>query len=51
MGKFENGVIHPGMKLTLMPTQNVYKVEAIWANKDPVAEARPGENVLLKLFL
>jgi peptide chain release factor subunit 3 len=49
MGKVESGVIRPGMKVTLMPTRNVYKVEAVWANEDPVAAARPGENVLVKL--
>lgn len=49
MGKVESGVVRPGMKVTLMPTRNVYKVEAVWANEDPVAAARPGENVLIKL--
>ena len=49
MGKVESGVIRPGMKVTLMPTRNVYKVEAVWSNEDPVAAARPGENVLVKL--
>lgn len=49
MGKVESGIIRPGMKVTLMPTQNVYKVDAVWANEDPVAGARPGENVLIKL--
>jgi len=49
MGKVESGVVRPGMKVTLMPTRNVYKVEAVWSNEDPVAAARPGENVLVKL--
>ncbi len=49
MGKVESGVIRPGMKVTLMPTRNEYKVDAVWANEDPVAAARPGENVLVKL--
>jgi peptide chain release factor subunit 3 len=49
MGKVESGVIRPGMKVTLMPTRNVYKVDAVWANEDPVSAARPGENVLVKL--
>jgi len=49
MGKVESGVVRPGMKVTLMPTRNQYKVDAVWANEDPVAGARPGENVLVKL--
>jgi len=49
MGKVESGVIRPGMKVTVMPTNNVYKVDAVWANEDPVSAARPGENVLVKL--
>mmetsp|Transcript_32342 Transcript_32342/g.92115 ORF Transcript_32342/g.92115 Transcript_32342/m.92115 type:complete len:599 (-) Transcript_32342:70-1866(-) len=49
MGKVESGVIRPGMSVTLMPTRNEYKVDAVWANEDPVAAARPGENVLIKL--
>jgi len=49
MGKVESGVIRPGMKVTLMPTRNKYKVDAVWANEDPVSGARPGENVLIKL--
>jgi peptide chain release factor subunit 3 len=49
MGKVESGIIRPGMKVTLMPTRNTYKVDAVWANEDPVSGARPGENVLIKL--
>jgi len=49
MGKVESGVIRPGMKVTLMPTRLEYKVDAVWANEDPVSAARPGENVLIKL--
>lgn len=49
MGKVESGVIRPGMKVTIMPTRNVYKVDGVWANEDPVSGARPGENVLIKL--
>lgn len=49
MGKVESGVIRPGMKVIVMPTRNEYKVDAVWANEDPVAAARPGENVLIKL--
>mmetsp|Transcript_859 Transcript_859/g.1793 ORF Transcript_859/g.1793 Transcript_859/m.1793 type:complete len:590 (-) Transcript_859:2125-3894(-) len=49
MGKVESGVIRPGMKVTLMPTRAVFKVDAVWANEDPVSAARPGENILVKL--
>lgn len=49
MGKVESGVVRPGMKVTLMPTRAVFKIDAVWSNEDPVAAARPGENVLLKL--
>jgi len=49
MGKVESGVIRPGMKVIVMPTRNVYKVDGVWANEDPVKAARPGENVLIKL--
>jgi peptide chain release factor subunit 3 len=49
MGKVESGVIRPGMKITVMPTGNKYKVDAVWANEKPVSGARPGENVLIKL--
>ena len=49
MGKVESGIIRPGMKVTVMPTRNKYKVEAVWANEEPVSGARPGENVLVKL--
>jgi peptide chain release factor subunit 3 len=49
MGKVESGVIRPGMKITMMPTRQQYKVDAVWANEDPVSGARPGENVLIKL--
>jgi peptide chain release factor subunit 3 len=49
MGKVESGIIRPGMKVTLMPTRNQYKVDSVWSNEDPVSGARPGENVLVKL--
>jgi len=49
MGKVESGVIRTGMKITLMPTRNTYKVDSLWANEEPVSSARPGENVLIKL--
>jgi peptide chain release factor subunit 3 len=49
MGKVESGVVRPGMKITLMPTRTTFKIDAVWSNEDPVAAARPGENVLLKL--
>lgn len=49
MGKVESGTIRPGQKITLMPTRQKFKVDAVWANEDPVTSARPGENVLVKL--
>jgi peptide chain release factor subunit 3 len=49
MGKVESGLIRPGMKVIVMPTNNIYKVDEVWANEDPVLAARPGENVLIKL--
>lgn len=49
MGKVESGTVRPGMKVTVMPTRNQYKIEAVWANEEPVAAARPGENVLVKI--
>lgn len=49
MGKVESGVIRPGMKVVVMPTNNEYKVDEVWANEDPISAARPGENVLIKL--
>ncbi|VEU44992.1 unnamed protein product [Pseudo-nitzschia multistriata] len=49
MGKVESGVIRPGIKVTLMPTRAQFKVDSVWANEDPVAAARPGENILVKL--
>jgi peptide chain release factor subunit 3 len=49
MGKVESGVVRPGLKVTLMPTRQQFKVDSVWANEDPVAAARPGENILVKL--
>ncbi|KAG7361359.1 translation elongation factor EF-1 subunit alpha [Nitzschia inconspicua] len=49
MGKVESGIVRPGITVTVMPTRSEYKVDAVWANEDPVAGARPGENVLIKL--
>jgi len=49
MGKVESGIIRPGMKVTVMPTRAVYKVDEVWANEDPVDGARPGENVLVRI--
>ena len=49
MGKVESGTVRPGMKITVMPTNKVYKVDEVWANEDPVSAARPGENVLVKI--
>lgn len=49
MGKVESGVIRPGMKVVVMPTNHEFKVDEVWANEDPISAARPGENVLIKL--
>jgi peptide chain release factor subunit 3 len=49
MGKVESGVARVGSKVIIMPTRNVYKIDGVWANEVPVAAARPGENVLIKL--
>jgi len=49
MGKVESGTVRPGMKVTIMPTRNEFKVDSVWANETPVSAARPGENVLIKL--
>lgn len=49
MGKVESGIVRPGMKIAMMPTRNKYKIDTVWVNEEPVASARPGENVLLKI--
>lgn len=49
MGKVEAGTIRQGMKVTVMPTRKLYKVDEVYINEDPVSVARPGENVLVKL--
>lgn len=49
MGKVESGTIRPGMKVTLMPTRQKYKIDGLWSEETPLSSARPGENVLVKL--
>lgn len=49
MGKVESGTIRPGMKVTVMPTRQKFKVDGVWSEETPLASARPGENVLVKL--
>ena len=49
MGKVESGTIRPGTKITLMPTRQTYKVDGIWCEETPLASARPGENILVKI--
>jgi len=49
MGKIESGTIRPGMKVTVMPTRQVFKVDALWNEETPLKCARPGENILVKL--
>jgi len=49
MGKVESGTIRPGMKVIVMPTRQQFKVDGVWSEETPLASARPGENVLVKL--
>jgi peptide chain release factor subunit 3 len=49
MGKVESGIIRVGQKVVVIPTNNVYKVDEVYANETMVKGARPGENVLVKL--
>jgi len=49
MGKVESGTIRPGNKITMMPTRQTYKVDGVWNEELPLASARPGENVLVKI--
>ena len=49
MGKVESGTLRPGSKVILMPTRQTYKIDGIWSEETPLASARPGENVLLKI--
>ena len=49
MGKVESGTVMRGQKITVMPTRETYKIEAVWANETPVMRAAPGENVLIKI--
>jgi peptide chain release factor subunit 3 len=49
MGKVESGTIRPGSKIILMPTRQTFKVDGIWSDETPIASARPGENVLVKI--
>jgi peptide chain release factor subunit 3 len=49
MGKVESGTIRPGMKVTVMPTREQFKVDGVWSEETPLSSARPGENVLVKL--
>jgi len=49
MGKVESGTIRTGMKINVMPTRTVYKIDGLWSNEEPVSSAKPGENVLIKL--
>lgn len=49
MGKVESGTVRPGDKVIIMPTRNKYKVDEVYCDETPIACARPGENVLIKL--
>lgn len=37
------------MQVMVMPTKNLYEVQAIYINDLPVRTAKPGENVKVKL--
>ena len=49
MGKIESGTIRPGQKITMMPTRQKYKIDGVWKEETPLASARPGENILVKV--
>lgn len=49
MGKVESGTIRPGMKATMMPTRQKYKIDGVWKEEMPLKSARPGENILVKV--
>ncbi|KAL9187639.1 hypothetical protein ACHAXT_006017 [Thalassiosira profunda] len=49
MGKVESGTVRPGTKVTVMPTRQKYKIDGVWSEETPLASARPGENVLVKV--
>jgi len=49
MGKVESGTIRPGMKITIMPTRQQYKVDGLWKEETPLSYAHPGENILVKV--
>jgi peptide chain release factor subunit 3 len=49
MGKVESGTIRPGMKVTVMPTKQKYKIDEVYIHDQLVDCARPGENVLVKV--
>jgi len=49
LGKVESGSVKVGQKVMVMPTKNLYEVQAILINDLPVRSAKPGENVKVKL--
>eukprot|EP00585_Thalassiosira_rotula_P012557 CAMPEP_0196133180 /NCGR_PEP_ID=MMETSP0910-20130528/2509_1 /TAXON_ID=49265 /ORGANISM="Thalassiosira rotula, Strain GSO102" /LENGTH=600 /DNA_ID=CAMNT_0041392875 /DNA_START=47 /DNA_END=1849 /DNA_ORIENTATION=+ len=49
MGKVESGTVRPGMKITMMPTRQKYKIDGVWKEELPLKSARPGENILVKV--
>lgn len=49
MGKVESGTVRPGMKVTIMPTRTTHKIDGVWAEETPLASARPGESILVKV--
>jgi peptide chain release factor subunit 3 len=49
LSKVEQGTLKIGMKVMIMPTKMVTKVEAIYINDARVPTAKTGENVSIKL--
>jgi peptide chain release factor subunit 3 len=49
LSKVEQGTLKLGMKVMIMPTKMVTKVEAIYINDARVPTAKTGENVSIKL--
>jgi peptide chain release factor subunit 3 len=49
MGKVESGTVREGQKIALMPLKVEATVDTLYINDAEVKQARPGENVKLKL--
>jgi len=51
LGKVENGSLTKGEKLMLVPTGTVCTVESLCSDETPVKQARPGDNVAIRVSL